>query len=108
MSDLIDRQAAIDALIDGALVNYQHAGHNNGLVKAIDVIRGLPSAQITIYGYNIEHLTLIATIFKKENLPPERVAEALQDISRIVLIIKDEFEEQLKNAVKEGINGVSE
>ena len=45
MSDLIDRQVAMDALSDGALVNYQAAGHNNGLVKAIDVIKGLPSAQ---------------------------------------------------------------
>ena len=45
MDDLIRRQAAIDALGDGALVNYQAAGHNNGLVKAIDVIKGLPTAQ---------------------------------------------------------------
>ncbi len=45
MSNLIDRQAAIDALSDGALVNYQATGHNNGLVKAIDVIKGLPTAQ---------------------------------------------------------------
>jgi len=45
MSDLIDRQAATDALSNGALVNYQNAGHNNGLVKAIDVIKGLPSVQ---------------------------------------------------------------
>lgn len=45
MKDLISRQDAIDALSDGALVNYQAAGHNNGLVKAIDVIKGLPSAQ---------------------------------------------------------------
>ncbi|MBR2549296.1 MAG: hypothetical protein IKE92_04650 [Clostridiales bacterium] len=44
-TDCISRQAAIDALSNGALVNYQAAGHNNGLVKAIDVIKGLPSAQ---------------------------------------------------------------
>lgn len=44
MSDLISRKA-IDALRDGAMVNYQAAEHNNGLVKAIDVIKGLPSAQ---------------------------------------------------------------
>lgn len=43
--DTIYRQAAIDALGNGALVNYQAAGHNNGLVKAIDVIKGLPSAE---------------------------------------------------------------
>lgn len=44
MSDLIDRQAAIEALANGALINYQAAGHHNGLVKAIDVIKGLPSS----------------------------------------------------------------
>ena len=43
--DLIGRQAAIDALGNGAMVNYQAAGHCNGLVKAIDVIKGLTSAQ---------------------------------------------------------------
>ena len=45
MSDLISRQAAIEALSNSALVNYQAAGHDNGLVKAISVIKGLPSAQ---------------------------------------------------------------
>jgi len=45
MDDLISRQAVIDALSNGALVNYQFAGHHNGLVKAIDVIKGLPPAQ---------------------------------------------------------------
>ena len=44
-SDCISRQAAIDALGEGAMVNYQAAGHNNGLIKAINVIKGLPSAQ---------------------------------------------------------------
>lgn len=41
--DCVSRQAAIDALSEGAMVNYQAAGHNNGLVKAIDVVKGLPS-----------------------------------------------------------------
>ena len=45
MSDLINRQDAIDALSNGALINYQATGSNNGLVKAIDVIKGLPSAE---------------------------------------------------------------
>ena len=42
-TDIISRQAAIDALGEGAMTNYQNAGHNNGLVKAIDVIKGLRS-----------------------------------------------------------------
>lgn len=45
MDDLISRQEAIEALGEGAMVNYQAAGHNNGLIKAIDVIKGLPSVQ---------------------------------------------------------------
>ena len=43
MDDLISRQGAINALGEGAIINYQNAGHNNGLVKAIDVIKGLRS-----------------------------------------------------------------
>lgn len=54
----------------------------------------------TIYGYNIEHLELIARILMKEGLPPERVEEALTDIGRIVAIVTDEFEESLRIAVE--------
>ena len=58
------------------------------------------STQSTIYGYNIEHLVLIATILMKEGLPPERVVEALTDISKIVAIVTEEFEESLRKAVE--------
>ena len=40
-------------------------------------------------------------ILQKENLPPDRVAEALTDISRIIEIVHDEFEEAFKKAVVE-------
>lgn len=95
MDDLINRQAALalakDIIVptkDGEV--YRH--------RCIDPeqIRGLPSAQPTIYGYNVEHLKLIARILQKENVPPERVVEALTDIGRIVAIINDEFEEALR------------
>ena len=58
------------------------------------------STEATIHGYNIEYLVLIATILMKEGLPPERVAEALTDIGRIVAIVTDEFEESLRKAVQ--------
>ena len=64
-----------------------------------DMISRLPSAQTTLYGYNIEHLALIARLLQKENLPPERVAEALIDLGKVVAIAKDEFEETLRNAM---------
>ena len=64
-------------------------------------IKPLPSAQPTLHGYNIEHLELIARVLQKEDLPPERIVEALTDIGRIVAIFKDEFEEALRKAVEQ-------
>lgn len=58
------------------------------------------STQSTLYGYNIEHLVLIATILNKKGLPPERVEEALTDIGKIVEIVTEEFEESLRKAVQ--------
>lgn len=59
----------------------------------------LPPTQPTLYGYNIEHLKLIAQVLQKEDLSPERVAEALTDIGRIVDVVRHEFEEALRRAV---------
>ena len=61
-----------------------------------------PSAQPTLYGYPVEHLAMIAMVLQKENLPPERVAEMLSDVGRIVEMARDEFEEKLRKAVEGG------
>lgn len=45
MSDLINRQAAIDALSEAGLINYAATGDGNGMIHAVNVIKGLPSAQ---------------------------------------------------------------
>lgn len=66
-----------------------------------EFIERLPSAQPKLYGYDIKHLELIATILQKENLPPERITEVLTDIGRIVAIVRDEFEETLRKAVEQ-------
>ena len=73
----------------------------HGLRLAENAIEQLPSAQPTLHGYNIEHLELIARVLQKEDLPPERVVEALTDIGRIVAIVRDEFEETLRKAVEQ-------
>ena len=99
MSDLISRQKAIDALCSecqGRCVPCDN--YPCGEVKAIEV---LPPAQPTLYGYNVEHLILIASVLQKENLPPERITEALTDIGRVVAIVRDEFEEALRKAVEQ-------
>ena len=104
MSDLISRQDAIDMFQNLAYDDWnQGVGTTlaNAYSEAAEMIRDLPSAQPTLYGYNIEHLEMIARVLQKEDLPPERVVEALKDIGRIVAIAKDEFEETLRKAVEQ-------
>lgn len=92
--DLISRQDAIDRITKA--IWDDKVAHD---VK--EVLKGLPSAQPTLHGYNIEHLELIARVLQKEDLPPERVVEALTDIGRVVAIVRDEFEETLRKAVEQ-------
>ena len=104
--DLISRQAAIDAMTN-TLWHYPNECYRNlnkyefakGLAEL--GLKSVPSAQPTIYGYNVEHLETIARVLQKENLPPERVVEILIDIGRIVSIICDEFEDNLRKAVEQ-------
>ena len=109
MIDPIDRQTAIEAMNtwdkfgcnpDGKLVPYEDC--YVAYVRFDDmvhVIKTLPSVQQSIYGYDIEHLKLIAQILQKENLPPERVKEALINIEQIITIVYNELEENLKKAI---------
>ena len=103
MSDTIYRQAAIDALRREYNTDDSDypTEYQLGLSAAKKIIEQLPSASPTLCGYNIEHLDLIARVLQKENLPPERVAESLMDIGRIVAIVRDEFEESLRKAVEQ-------
>lgn len=110
-NDCVSRQAAIEAL-KGLPTWWADSGGSYGGAQppmealldpedAISALENLPFAQPTLFGYNIEHLKLIAYLLQKENLPPERVAEALNDISRIVEIVSAEFEETLRKAVEQ-------
>lgn len=94
--DCVSRQAAIDAAWNTIPSDW------------FDILapklEALPSAQPTLCGYDIEHLILIADVLRKENLPPERVVEALTDIGQIVSIVKDEFEESLRKSVEQSLN----
>ena len=69
--------------------------------KCITAIEDAPTVQPTIYGYNVEHLELIARVLQNENVPPERVEEALTDIGHIAGIISAEFEEALRKSVEQ-------
>lgn len=96
--DLISRQWLMECVNEGWIKFDTEKDKNRFIHLVRDVA---PSAQPTLYGYNIEHLELIARVLQKENLSPERVVEALTDIGRIVAIVSDEFEETLRKAVEE-------
>lgn len=103
-TDCISRQAAIDAICtEGTRLE------RNGTVAmveikqwCVDILEELPSTQPTLYGYPVEHLAIIAEVLQKENLPPERVAEMLSDVGRIIEMARDEFEDTLRKAVDGG------
>ena len=93
--DLIKRTAEIDmGGLDADMIHLQTEQDMQGWEDG-------RKAHPTLCGYNIEHLILIAEMLRKENLPPERVIEVLTDIGRIVSMLTDEFEESLRNEVKQ-------
>ena len=102
MDDLISRQALMKEFAD-----FVRRSNNSDFAPtptwndAVSLVGSMPSAQPTINGYDIRHLELIAAVMQKENLPPERVTEALTDIGGIVAIITKEFEEALRKAVEQ-------
>lgn len=102
-ADTISRRDAIEVIFNEPLCESGMKERTAiAVVLAIyEKIKSLPSAQPTLYGYDIEHLKLIANVLQKENLPPERVTDALMDIGRIVAIVSDEFEETLRKAVEQ-------
>lgn len=65
------------------------------------------SEQTTLYGYDVQHLAIIASILKRENLSPETVGEILRDASRIYTIVRDEavkdFDEAVRNCMEKAV-----
>lgn len=98
----------IDA--DALIAEYDrvHVGAPGGARKLMqDAPTIEPSAQPgvgsmiqTIKGYSIDQLILIANVLERENLSPERVAEALTDMRRVIAMVQSEFKESLRQSVK--------
>ena len=86
MNDLISRQEVINAILHYMIRIPDYMSEwGRKLTAAIkedlmDDIEAIPPAQPTLYGYNIEHLEMIARVLQKEDLQPERVVEILNDI----------------------------
>lgn len=89
--DLIERQAAIDAIIE----KFPFIDP----MSIIWTISDLPSAQPTLYGYNIEHLVFIAKAMEKDGLSPEEVANLLRDTGYVVKFVIESLKEASKKLI---------
>lgn len=93
MDDLISRQAAIDVMLMAIDDDWDPD-------YATDRMDEIPSAQPTLYGYNIEPLALIARVMQKKGVTPEKAVDIFQDIVGIVQMYTDEQKENHKKAVE--------
>lgn len=94
---LIDADALYKKLLE-EIHNRSMQGFGKDLMIAISCVINAPTIEPTLYGYPVKHLAMIARVLQKENLPPERIAEMLSDVGRIVEMVRDEFEETLRKA----------
>jgi hypothetical protein len=106
MSDLITRQAAIDALDALCDRECEYSKKQRSVMcgacrlgSAFDVIDELPSAQPTLYGYEIEHLAYIARVMEKEGLTAEEAVRTFGDMSRAVRMIIEEMQRKIEEAI---------
>lgn len=101
MNDMIERQVAIDAIRKeyGGIKNANMDG--DFLADEIEfILSKIPSAQPTLYGYNIEHLALIARVMQKENVTPEKAIECFEDLEKMFKIIIEEQKELIMKEMK--------
>lgn len=109
MDDLISRRAAINIAMqycpddDGSC---SKAGAD--IREMLDELEDLPSAQLTLYGYPIEHLVMIARVMAKEHCTPEDVARLLQNAGEVAKMVRDEMMEMLKECVERTCKGVAD
>lgn len=101
--DDISRQAAIDAICSCKDFYIGNFPVMIDKAEAYIKLSNLSPTQPTLYGYNVSHLVTIAKILEKENISPNKVSEALYDISRVIDIVIKEFEDTLRKTVEQSL-----
>lgn len=105
MSDLIDRQAAIEEFEDWANhIAYAVGEDYSGvqlLALAISKIKRMPSVQPTLYGYPIDLLSYIARVMEKEVVTAEYAVRTFDDMRRAVRMILDEAQQKAEEMLNE-------
>lgn len=102
--DLIERRVAIDALAEPCKVtdtwtDEYAVGERMQWEKDVKALNNLPSAQPTLYGYEIEHLAYIARVMQKEGVTAEYAVRTFGDMSRASRMIIEELQEKVEKSL---------
>lgn len=100
MDDLISRQAAIDAITE------IDDGFNCDIYtnEVREILRELPAAQQTLFGYKIEHLAYIARVMEKEGVTAEYAVRTFDDMRRVVRMLLEEAQQKAEEMLYEQFN----
>jgi len=105
MNDLISRQAAIDALGERPVIWSDNDDYTLGERNQYDMdrlaIETVPSAQPTLYGYDIKHLAFVASIMGKKGVSPEEAVTIFRDVNRVIEMMLEDMKEMQENALKQ-------
>ena len=97
--DCISRQAAIDAADRADYTGLAIEDVKRITDEVVKEIKQLPSAQPTLYGYNIEHLAYIARVMEKEGITAEVAVNTFLDVGHAVKMILDEARETAEREI---------
>lgn len=89
--DLISRQAAIDAVTTAVPTT---------LYDALRIIEKQPTIEPTLYGYNLNHLALIAHEMAEKGITADKAVEIFADASAVVQMVIDEQKKAIDAEVK--------
>lgn len=113
VDDCISRAAVVDAIegVDwyhqndsGEMVHGANSAEHQAWYKAEDIykaIEGVPSAQPTLYGYDIKHLAFVASIMAKKGVSPEEAVAIFRDVNRVIEMMLEDMKEMQENALKQ-------
>ena len=93
--DCISRQAAIEAMERFNVCGYVEEPWE----KLRDALQELPTAEPTLYGYNIKHLAFVATVMEKEGVTAEYAARTFGDMSRASRMLIEELQEKVEKSL---------
>ena len=99
MSDLIDRQRMINELDLHFGILYD----SPTLLESLKtLVKAIPSAQPTLYGYSIESLAAVAETMKKGGMSPEEALWTYKNnVQRIAELIRAEWYENVQKQLEQ-------